>query len=44
MTSPNPLRDIETSTLGNGLRVITEVMTHVRSISVGVWVGSGSRR
>src|SRR3954466_11797602 len=44
MTSPNPLRDIETSTLSNGLRVITEVMTHVRSVSVGVWVGSGSRR
>jgi len=45
MTPSNqPLRDIETSTLDNGLRVITEVMTHVRSISVGVWVGSGSRR
>ena len=43
-TPPTPLRDIETSTLGNGLRVITEVMTHVRSVSVGVWVGSGSRR
>ncbi|MEO8591716.1 MAG: pitrilysin family protein [Candidatus Solibacter sp.] len=40
----NPLRDIETTTLDNGLRVITEVMTHVRSVSVGVWVGSGSRR
>src|SRR3954466_12610334 len=44
MTSPNPLRDIETSTLSNGLRVITEVMTHVRSVSVGIWIGSGSRR
>src|SRR5215471_12741697 len=45
MTSSNqPLRDIETTTLDNGLRVITEVMTHVRSVSVGIWVGSGSRR
>lgn len=45
MTSPNnPLRDIEMSTLPNGVRIITEVMTHVRSVSVGVWIGSGSRR
>jgi predicted Zn-dependent peptidase len=45
MTSPsNPLRDIEMSTLGNGVRVITEVMPHVRSVSVGIWIGSGSRR
>src|SRR5664280_3554930 len=45
MTSPiNPLRNIEISTLGNGVRVITEVMPHVRSVSVGVWIGSGSRR
>ena len=32
------------STLGNGLRVVTEVMAHVRSVSVGIWIGSGSRR
>jgi predicted Zn-dependent peptidase len=45
MTSPtNPLRDIETSTLDNGVRIITEVMPHVRSVSVGIWIGSGSRR
>src|SRR5947209_9723319 len=45
MTNPsNPLRDIEMSTLPNGVRIITEVMTHVRSVSVGIWVGSGSRR
>src|ERR1017187_10254898 len=45
MTSPtNALRDIEMSTLGNGVRVITEVMPHVRSVSVGIWIGSGSRR
>ena len=32
------------STLDNGVRIITEVMPHVRSVSVGIWIGSGSRR
>ncbi len=32
------------TTLPNGVRVITEPMPHVRSVSVGVWVGCGSRR
>jgi predicted Zn-dependent peptidase len=36
-------RDIERSTLPNGVRVITERMTRVRSVTVGVWIGSGSR-
>src|ERR1700688_4715750 len=45
MTPPtNPLRDIEMSTLDNGVRIITEVMPHVRSVSVGIWIGSGSPR
>src|SRR6185369_5313897 len=45
MTSPNnPLRDIQMTTLANGVRVITEAMPHVRSVSVGIWIGSGSRR
>jgi predicted Zn-dependent peptidase len=45
MTSPiSPVRDIEMTTLTNGLRVITEAMPHVRSVSVGIWIGSGSRR
>jgi predicted Zn-dependent peptidase len=30
--------------LANGVRVITEAMPHVRSVSVGIWIGSGSRR
>lgn len=30
------------TTLPNGLRVITEAIPHVRSASVGVWVGAGS--
>jgi predicted Zn-dependent peptidase len=29
--------------LGNGLRLLTESMPHVRSISVGVWLTRGSR-
>jgi predicted Zn-dependent peptidase len=42
--SPTPVRDIETTTLPNGVRVISETMAHVRSVSVGLWVGIGSRR
>src|ERR1017187_1245187 len=45
MTSPTgPARDIEMTTLSNGVRVITETMPHVRSVSVGVWIATGSRR
>ncbi|MGH9559133.1 MAG: M16 family metallopeptidase, partial [Bryobacteraceae bacterium] len=36
-------RDIQRATLPNGIRVITERMPHVRSISVGIWIGTGSR-
>jgi predicted Zn-dependent peptidase len=47
-TAPQPLatsdRDILTTTLPNGIKVITEAMPHVRSVSVGVWISSGSRR
>lgn len=38
------MRDIEFTTLANGVRVITEAMPHVRSVSVGIWIGTGSRR
>ncbi len=37
-------RDILTTALPNGIKVITEAMSHVRSVSVGIWVSSGSRR
>src|SRR6266446_22355 len=37
------LRDIERTALPNGLRVAPERMQHVRSISVGVWICTGSR-
>src|ERR1035437_9737815 len=43
-TTASPVRDIEMTRLPNGVRVITEVMPHVRSISVGIWIGTGSRR
>ena len=36
-------RDIEQTTLPNGLMVLTERMPHVNSLSMGVWVRSGSR-
>jgi predicted Zn-dependent peptidase len=43
-TATNPhLRDIRTTTLPNGLLVLTERMPHLRSVSMGVWVDSGSR-
>src|SRR5436305_11032324 len=45
MTSTSsPVRDIEITALANGVRVITEAMPHVRSVSVGIWINSGSRR
>jgi predicted Zn-dependent peptidase len=38
-----PVRDIERAELPNGLVIVTEKMPHVRSVSVGIWVGTGSR-
>ena len=37
------LRDIRTTTLPNGLLVLTERMPHLRSIAMGVWIDCGSR-
>jgi predicted Zn-dependent peptidase len=37
-------REVEVSTLGNGIRLITETIPHVRSVAVGVWMGTGSRQ
>ncbi|MEO5926334.1 MAG: pitrilysin family protein [Bryobacteraceae bacterium] len=37
------IRDIERQELPNGIRVVTERMPGVRSVSVGIWVGTGSR-
>ncbi|WP_018922504.1 M16 family metallopeptidase [Salsuginibacillus kocurii] len=34
---------IERDQLPNGLRIVTEHMPHVRSVSIGIWIGTGSR-
>ena len=39
MTQPLIVRDV----LPNGLRLLTERMPHVRSVSIGVWLTRGSR-
>ncbi len=41
--SQTPPRNIRRTVLPNGLLVLTESMPHVRSVSMGVWVNSGSR-
>jgi predicted Zn-dependent peptidase len=39
VTQPIIVRDV----LANGLRLLTEQMPHVRSVSIGVWLARGSR-
>ena len=39
MTQSTIVRDV----LPNGLRILTEQMPHVRSVSIGVWLARGSR-
>ncbi len=41
--SQNASRNIRKTVLSNGLMVLTESMPHVRSVSMGAWIGSGSR-
>jgi len=36
-------RNIRRHVLPNGLTVITEQMSHIRSVSIGIWLKSGSR-
>jgi predicted Zn-dependent peptidase len=36
-------RNIRKTVLSNGLLVLTESMPHLRSVSMGAWIGSGSR-
>ncbi len=42
---PNSVTEprIRRETLANGLRLVTEAMPHVRSVSIGVWLTRGSR-
>ena len=37
------IRNIQREVLPNGLTVITEEMQHIRSVSIGIWIKSGSR-
>jgi predicted Zn-dependent peptidase len=44
MHSSSITGEVEFSTLANGIRVVSESMPHVRSASVGIWMGTGSRQ
>ena len=35
--------NIQRTVLPNGLTIITEEMEHIRSVSIGIWIKSGSR-
>jgi predicted Zn-dependent peptidase len=35
---------IQRTVLGNGVIIVSEPMAHVRSVAIGIWVGTGSRR
>ena len=43
MTEHTPERMVVREVMDNGLRLITEAMPHVRSITIGVWLMRGSR-
>ena len=43
MPTVSTAREIERATLANGVRIVTEFMPAVRSVSLGVWIGTGSR-
>ena len=36
--------EIQRTVLPNGVAIVTEPMNHVRSVSVGIWIDTGSRR
>ncbi len=42
-SNPSQSRNIRRTELPNGLVILTERMEHVRSVSMGVWVKTGSR-
>src|ERR1700757_2661081 len=37
------VRNIRREVLPNGLSIITEEMKHIRSVSIGIWIKTGSR-
>src|SRR5690242_21586200 len=40
---PTVSQEHSLTTLGSGVRVVTETMPSVRSVSIGFWIGTGSR-
>jgi predicted Zn-dependent peptidase len=42
-TTPRITENVEKTTLANGVRIVTETVTHVQSVSVGIWVATGAR-
>ncbi len=44
MTSLALPGEIRRTVLPNGVRIVTEAMPHVRSVSAGIWISTGSRR
>lgn len=43
VTASSPVRNIRKTLLPNGLMILTESMPHMRSVAMGVWIGTGSR-
>ncbi len=43
VASSHPARNIRKTILANGMMVLTESMPHMRSVSMGAWINSGSR-
>src|SRR3989441_9010626 len=41
--SSQPSEAIAETILPNGIRVLTERISHVRTVAIGIWVGTGSR-
>jgi predicted Zn-dependent peptidase len=43
MVSVTDVRSVRRTVLPNGLTVLTEEMDHIRSVSIGIWIKTGSR-
>jgi predicted Zn-dependent peptidase len=43
MVSVTDVRSVRRTVLPNGLTVLTEEMNHIRSVSIGIWIKTGSR-
>lgn len=42
-SQPSQVTDPEVTTLDNGLRVVSQTMGHLETVSLGVWIASGAR-